>query len=247
MRKLILFLISILILGSVRAGAQRIYHSSGAEFILSGSSVDLAGSDVNSNMRFTAFFHTQQLINLDLTNNIGLYSGAAIRNIGLITEDVYQKMGFIADESHPDWDKNVKMKRRSYSLGFPLALKLGSFKKHLFFYAGGEYEWMFHYKQKFFLDGEKRKLKGWTDERVNPWIPSFFAGIQLPQGVNLKFKYYLNDFLNDEFTGSDFDRPVDYSRFESTGMWYISLAFIFNKNKVKELLDVVNDETAQIY
>ncbi len=244
MKMHILILFSMLIIVSVRAGAQRIYHTSGAEFILSGSSVDLAGSSVNSNLRFTAFFHTQQLLNLDLSNNIGLFAGAAIRNIGLISEDVYQKMGFVADESHPDWDKNVKMKRRSYSLGFPLALKLGSFKKHFFLYAGGEYEWMFHYKQKFFLDGEKRKLKGWTNERVNSWIPSLFAGIQFPQGLNLKFKYYMDDFINPGFTGSDFDRPVDYSLFESSGIWYISMSFFINKNKVKEILGVENEKTA---
>lgn len=223
---------------SIEIDAQRIYHSSGGEVIFSGADVNFNGTDVNTNVRFTLFFHTQQLINLDLTGNIGIYTGFAIRNVGLITEDLYQNMGFLnIDNTHPDYNKNTKYKRRSYSLGFPIALKLGSFDKNFFFYGGAEYEWMFHYKQKLFVNDEKRKITEWTSNRVNSWIPSFFAGIQFPQGFNLKFKYYLDDFLNPSFTGIDFGEQVDYSQYESTGIWYISLAFFINKKQIQTMMD----------
>ncbi len=248
MKKIVAVLIFLMVILSINSHAQRIYHSSGAEIIFSGADVNYSGMDVNTNLRFTLFFHTQHFINLDVTNNIGLYTGVGMRNIGLITEDLYQNVGFLnIDNTHVDYNKNVKIKRRSYSLGFPVALKLGSFSKHFFLFAGGEYEWMFHYKQKLFIDSDKYKFKEWTSDRVNPWIPSLFAGIQFPQGFRLKFKYYMDDFLNPDFMGVDFGEQVDYSQFESTGMWYISLSFFLNKNKIKELIGGDLDETAYGY
>jgi len=248
MKKILAVLVIMMVLAILDTDAQKIYHSSGGEVIFSGADVNYNGLDVNTNIRFTLFFHTQHYANLDLTNNIGLFAGLGIRNIGLITEDLYQNVGFLnIDNTHPDYNKNIKLKRRSYSLGFPVALKLGSFSKHFFLFAGGEYEWMFHYKQKLHIDGEKHKFKEWTSDRVNPWIPSLFGGIQFPQGFRLKFKYYMDDFLNPDFTGTDFGEQVDYSQFESTGMWYISVAFFLNKNKIKQLFGGEFEETAYSY
>jgi len=245
MKKNILLLAILMVLVNLEIGAQRIYHSNGAEIIFSGADVAYNGMDVNTNLRFTLFFHTQHHINLDLTNNLGLFTGFGIRNIGLITEDSYQNLGFMnIDSSHPDYNKNTKIKRRSYSLGFPAALKIGSFSKHFFLFAGGEYEWMFHYKQKLFIDGEKFKFREWTSNRVNAWVPSLFAGIQLPQGVRLKFKYYMDDFLNPGFTGVDFGEEVDYAQFDQTGMWYISVAFFLNKKQVQKFMGGNGEETA---
>jgi len=248
MKKILAVLVILMVLAIPDTDAQKIYHSSGGETIFSGADVNFNGLDVNTNIRFTLFFHTQHYANLDLTNNIGLFAGLGIRNIGLITEDLYQNVGFLnIDNTHPDYNKNIKIKRRSYSLGFPVALKLGSFSKHFFLFAGGEYEWMFHYKQKLYIDGEKHKFKEWASDRVNPWIPSLFGGIQFPQGFRLKFKYYMDDFLNPDFMGTDFGEQVDYSQFESTGMWYISVAFFLNKNKIKQLLGGGFEETAYRY
>lgn len=235
MKKNFVIIILAMTLVTISTHAQRIYHSNGGEVIFSGADVNFNGTNANTNLRFTIFFHTQQLLNLDLTSHIGLYTGLAIRNVGLITEDLYQNVGFSGiDNTDPNWNKSTKVKRRSYSLGFPLAIKVGSLDKNFFVYAGGEYEWMFHYKQKLFIDDNKTKFTEWTSDRVNPWIPSLFAGIQFPQGFNLKFKYYMDDFLNPDFRGTDFGQAVDYSEFESSGMWYISLAVMINKKQVQK-------------
>jgi hypothetical protein len=220
---------------------QRIYHSSGGEIIFSGANVEFQGVDVNTNLRFTLFFHTQHHLNLDLGNNIGVFTGLGIRNVGLITESAYQEVGFLdIDVTHPDYNKNTKIKRRSYSMGFPLALKLGSFRDHFFIFGGYEWEWMFHYKQKLFIDGDKFKFSEWNSDRVNTWIPSVFAGIQLPQGLRLKFKYYLDDFLNPDFTGIDFGEQVDYSTFGSSRIWYISAAFFIDKKQIGKMIGNTN-------
>lgn len=248
MKKYVILLALTMVIASVETNAQRIYHSNGGEIIFSGADVNFNGTNVNTNIRFTLFFHAQHHLNIDLTDNIGLFTGIGIRNVGLITEDRYQNVGFSdIDSEHPHWNKNTKVKRRSYSLGFPLAIKLGSFGKNFFLFAGGEYEWMFHYKQKLFIDDNKVKFKEWTSDRVNPWVPSLFAGIQFPQGFRLKFKYYMDDFLNTSFTGEDFGQQVDYSQFESTGMWYVSLAFFINKKQIQKMMGGDFEKTAYRY
>jgi hypothetical protein len=224
MKRYLVLLPLIMLFLTVEAQDKKFYFSSGGEIILSGADVVFNGTDVNTNARFTIFFHFQQQVNFDLTDNVGLYTGFALRNVGLIMEDYFQNVGYDVDQTHPDYNKNTKIKHRSYSLGFPLAIKVGSFDKNFFVYGGAEYEWMFHYKQKKFIDDGKYKYKEWTSDRVNPWIPSWFAGVQFPGGFNLKFKYYMDDFLNKDFVGQDFGEPVDYSQFESTGIWYISLS-----------------------
>ncbi len=208
------------------------YRSSGAEMIFSGADVSYNNTDVNANMRFTSFFHAEQMLNIDFGKYVGVFTGLGLRNIGFITEDLYQNVGFLdIDDSHVDWNKETKIKRRSYSLGVPLALKVGSMKRDLFFFAGGEYEWTFHYKQKLFIDGEKFKFSEWGSDRVNAFIPSVFAGVQLPKGMRVKFRYYMDDFLNPGYAGLDFGEAVDYSEFGSTGIFYVSLAFVTGKKR----------------
>lgn len=233
----------LLILVSVNTLAQvDIYRSGGGEIIFSGADVQFNNGsaivDVNTRTRFTLFLHIQQWANFDINNNFGFIAGASIRNIGFIVEDYYQNVGFSnIEDTDPNWNKNTKIKRRSYALGFPVGFKIGDFEKNYYFYAGGEYEWMFHYKQKQFIDGNKTKFTEWGSNRVNPWNPSLFAGMQFPGGFNLKFRYYMKDFLNTDFKGNDFGRPVDYSEFQSTGIWYISLGIMLNTKQIKKMME----------
>ncbi|RLD57146.1 MAG: hypothetical protein DRI97_05995 [Bacteroidetes bacterium] len=237
MKRYLLILILTLAFFTLKAQNKNIYMSSGGEIILSGADVNFNGVDVNTNMRFTIFLHVQQQINFNFTDNLGLYTGLSIRNVGLIMEDYYQNVGYDVDNTDINYNKNTKIKHRSYALGFPLAIKVGSFDDNFFAYGGVEYEWMFHYKQKKFIDGDKYKFTAWNSDRVNTWIPSWFVGLQFPGGFNLKFKYYMNDFLNKDFVGQDFGEDVDYSQFESTGIWYISLSVMLKWKTIKREID----------
>lgn len=230
-------------LAAMPANAQlKVYSTNGGEIIFSGANVDFNNRAVNTNVRFTSFFHSQQMLNLDLTSFLGVYTGFGFRNIGLITEDLYQNVGFLGvDATHVDYNKNTKIKRRSYSIGFPFAVKIGNLNDQVYVYGGAEYEWMFHYKQKLFLDGQKYKYSEWFSNRVNSWIPSVFAGIQFPGGFNLKVKYYLDNFLNPAFSGVDFGENVDYSTFQSSGIWYISVATIINKKSISKMIGNTSD------
>lgn len=240
--------IILLSLFSISSSAQvEIYRSGGGEIIFSGADVQFDNGsnvvDVNTNTRFTLFLHIQQWANFDITNNFGFLAGGSLRNIGFIVEDYYQNVGFSnVDDTNPNWNKNTKIKRRSYALGIPVGIKLGNFDKNYFFYAGGEYEWMFAYKQKQFIDDNKTKYVEWFSDRVNTFVPSLFAGMQFPGGVNLKFRYYMKDFLNTDFRGTDFGQDVDYSQFKSTGIWYISVGFMLNNKQIKKMMQKADFE-----
>lgn len=208
MKKTLFLIIAVLFIFSIPASfSQQIYRTTGGEFIFSFADVEENGINVPTNMRFTMFFHFTEKIHFDVTDNLGFYSGIGIRNVGLITDE-----------------DNYKIKRRSYMLGVPLAIKLGSFKDNFYVYAGGEYELLFHYKQKLFVDGDKTKYSEWFSDRTNRFLPSVFVGVQFPKGINLQFKYYLDDFLNRDFRGTDFGVPVSYANYK-TQIYYISLSF----------------------
>ncbi|WP_430810115.1 MULTISPECIES: hypothetical protein [unclassified Carboxylicivirga] len=178
--------------------------------------------NVSDNLRFSVFLHLGQYVHIDLGNSLGFYSGLALRNIGFITEDDALDLGV------------DKEKHRAYALGLPLALKLGSFRDHFYLYGGAEYELLFHYKYKYWVDGDKHKTSEWFSDRTNRFVPSVFAGIQFPRGLNLKFKYYLDDFLNTDYKKGD--NPLnDYSRYGKTRMFHISLSWQFDTRDIEKL------------
>jgi hypothetical protein len=227
--------------------AQHVYPVTSGELIFSQSQATFTqafltqypgASLANNNVRFTAFLHIGQYIHCDFTDNIGFFSGLAIRNVGMITDETLpQTVSQTGGASVPYANYNVI--RRQYMLGVPLAIKLGSFKNHVFFFAGGEYEVAFHLKEKYWTDsfdrsGPKTKSTEWFSSQTPTFMPSVFAGIQFPGGVNLKFKYYLTDFLNNEYKisnnsneGSVFDLS-DQTRYASSQVFYFSLCWQFD-------------------
>lgn len=175
--------------------AQReIYITTGGEMLFQTSEVTSGGTDLQTNMRWTIFLHLGSYAHIDFTNNIGMFSGLALRNVGFITNEGTEK----------------KI-RRTYNLGIPLALKVGLFDKKLYVFGGGEYEWLFHYKEKYWpnsnggRDGDKIKSTKWFSSRVNSLIPSVFFGIALPGGFNVKYKIYLENYMNQSYADANGD------------------------------------------
>ena len=198
--------------------SQKTYTENGGEIIFSFSDVEYQGNNRDSKMRLTMFLHMGRQRHYDFTNNIGMYSGLGLRNIGLST----------------DWGGYVE-KRRVYSLGVPLALKIGSFNDHMYFYGGGEYELFFHYKQKRKTENGKIKQREWFSSRTERFMPSLFCGVQFPKGINLKFKYYPRDFLNKDFRGIDFGEEINYADFGKTQVFYFALTFNMKSKDLKKL------------
>jgi hypothetical protein len=226
--KRIVTLFATVALSALMIYAQKPYQVSGGELIFSSGTFENALSQkISSNVRFTFFPHIGHYWHYDFSNHLGFFSGLSLRNIGMITfEDAYTYDGRIFND--------VKTKRRSLSLGVPLAIKLGSFSEHYFLYLGGQYEWMFHYKEKHFVDNKKIKSAEWFSNNVRPFIPSVFAGIQFPKGINLRFTHMAGDFLNQD------EIPL----LSRSGIYYLSVSF---QMKTKELRKKMKEEEPKNY
>jgi hypothetical protein len=221
--KIRFLVLAVLWLFSLSARAQKFYSVSGGEIIFQSASVEkkTAGGNasVNTNLRFTLFFHLGEYLHYDFGGHLGLFSGLGIRNVGLITDE-----------------DSIKAKFRTYNLGIPLALKFGSFKKNLFLFGGAEYEWMFHFKQKNLEDNTKSKYTSWFSKRTPAFIPSVFVGLQLPAGFQFKFRYYLDNYLKEKFTYMS--APLGFNK---TQVWYISVSYQIRNNKIKEYKPISTD------
>ncbi|MBN2174626.1 MAG: outer membrane beta-barrel protein [Bacteroidales bacterium] len=176
------------------------YWSTGGEMIFSFANIDNNGDESGNIMRWSPVFNFQGIYNIDFSDNIGIFTGLAIRNVGFI----YDNYTFEEDGSTIE----VKKKFRTYNLGVPVGIKLGKLKK-LFIYGGYDFELPFNYKEKTFRDEKKDKFNVWFSDRVEQFQHGFMVGLQLPFGGNLKFKYYLSNFHNKGYTESDGTKPYE--------------------------------------
>jgi hypothetical protein len=172
--------------------AKEWYFSQEGEMIFSFASFDVPdGSNVEQNMRWSPVFNIAGHANYDISNNFGLNIGFGVRNVGFIAK---------TDVEGVEIDR---VKYRTYNLGIPIGFKIGDLnqKKPFFLFAGYEFELPIHYKQKEFDGSDKvNKITGWFSDRSADFHNSLYAGIQFPQGVSLKFKYYLTEFFDPDFT-----------------------------------------------
>ncbi len=232
--KKILFSSFLFLLINVSVNAQKIYPITSGELIFSNGNVEFTDEylaqypDAQVSgvpLRFTAFFHLSQYWHFDFTGNFGLYTGLGVKNVGIISDEILYN-GSPGIESYQPY----KIIRRLYTGGIPLALKLGSFKDNLYFFGGGEVEFGIHYKEKYWnshgRDGAKTKYTAWFSNQYQPVLPSAIVGVQFPGGINLKFKYYLNDFLNHDYKNQNF--VSDLTRYKTSQVWYLSLSWQFN-------------------
>ncbi len=243
------------------------YQTSGGEIIFSWGDLKYTEAFMNkypnaeiisTPVRFTVFLHLQEFWHIDLNNNIGFMTGVGLRNIGQISNEILPE-NYTSDNSSVNYFE-AKVIRRTYSVGVPLAFKVGSFKDDMYVYAGGEIEWAFHMKEKWWessnRSGTKTKHSAWWPQQITAFQPSAFVGIQVPGGVNIKFKYYINNFLNQSYdnyanTASTKSQVVsDLTKYEESQLFYFSICFNLKPselpltNKKKSIaFDINNLET----
>jgi hypothetical protein len=240
------FNILLVLLISLPLMGQKVYNVVCGEMIFSMSEVQFTDAFqsqypnaemTRTDIRYTIFFHLGSYWHYDITNHFGFFSGVGIRNVGLITDE--QLPDVVGSSKTVDY----KIVRRVYSLGIPLALKIGSFSDHFYIFGGGEYEWAYVFKEKYWTntqnrDGSKTKDIRWFGNQTPSFIPSLFAGIQLPRGINIRFKYYLDDFLNHNYkahnNGSQFNIS-DLTRYKTSTVYYISVCWQFKSAELKKV------------
>ena len=197
--------------------SQKPYVTSGAEFIFSFADIKYNPGGANSILRFAPVINLQSMLNKDLSKRFGLFTGLAVRNVG------YRMDGY----KDPADNLVYRKAFRSYNLGVPVGIKIGNLDD-LFFYGGYEIEMAFLYKEKTYEDGDKiDKITGWFSDRQNLWQSSVMLGIQFPYALNLKFKYYLTEFHNQNFTNSVGLKP--YAGLQSH-VFYVSVSFFLFRN-----------------
>lgn len=207
----------------------RVYTTSGSELIFSFPDASLDGERLNGPVRFSWFFNFEELVHYDRNRHFGIYTGGAIRNVGFITNGE----PFGSDRGTDD----ITVKRRAYTLGIPLGIKLGDFDKNFYVFGGGEVEYAFNYKEKRFegsgIDKDRfDRYDEWFSSRTNPFLPSLMAGIQMPGGLTVRFKYYLTDLMNKSYTETvDGIEVKPYENLDSR-MFYFSLSSRFDLSDI---------------
>ena len=199
-------------------GQKRTYATTAFETILSFANVDDKGRKEGSIIRYAPVFNIQGLFNADVNKNVGFFIGMAFRNVGYIYDHYETPTLPVA---------TYKKKFRSYNLGVPAGIKIGNLDG-TFFYAGYEVEVPVHYKEKTFDGGDKTdKITGWFSDRQELFQHGFLAGMEFPYGLNLKFKYYLSEFHNQNFTDGAGMKP--YAGLKSN-IFYFSVSVVLFRN-----------------
>src|SRR5688572_20525906 len=210
MRTIIYSILFMLLPGIMLAQDDRIYTTTSGELIFSFASINNAGNEEGGIMRFSPVINIQNWVNFDKSEKLGFFTGLSVRNVGFIY----------------DVDETTRKKYRTYNIGIPLGVKIGDLSdKFLFF--GYELEIPVNYKEKTFVDEDKQEKKNyWFTSRVPTFSHSLMAGIQLPYGATLKFKYYLTNFFDKDFTASD-GQGGTYKPYENVdvNIFYFSLSF----------------------
>lgn len=166
--------------------------------------------------RFTLFFNIGTNYNYDFNNNIGIFSGLNIKNIGLISKP----------------NDSVKLKQRVYTLGVPVGIKIGDLRSGTFLFFGGEYDMAFNYKEKYFLHGDKKtKFNEWFSDRTDLFMPSLFAGFRFGPAFGVKGQYYLNNFYNSDFTETVNGVKTQPYKNLKANMMFVTLSYNFGIKK----------------
>ncbi len=213
-RSLFYFFILIGITTTFAQDAKKVYTTTSGELIFSWAGISQNGTETGSVMRFSPVVNIQNWVNIDKSENFGLFTGLSVRNIGFIYDD-------------PD-NANVRFKARTYNLGIPIGVKIGNLSdKFLFF--GYELEVPITYKEKRFVDEDKvSKSNVWFSDKVTTFNHSLMAGVQLTNGATLKFKYYLSNFFNKDYVPTNED-SIPYNQMD-VNVFYFSLNFGLLKN-----------------
>src|SRR5436190_7659572 len=207
---------TVLCFSQSKESPSKAYVTSGGELIFSLASIEQNGNNENATLRFSPVVNFQVMVNKDLSKNFGVFGGLALRNVGYIMNNYIDSNGL-----------EYKKKFRSYNIGIPFGLKVGNLEK-TFFYGGYEIEFPISYKEKTYDGGDKiDKITGWFSNRQESFQHGFFVGIQFPYATSLKFKYYLSEFHNRDYTTNAGVKP--YAGLK-TNIYYFSLSFFLFRN-----------------
>lgn len=137
--------------------------------------------------RFTYYFISPGLnVNFDFNKNVGVFTGIGLKNLGFI-------------EKIKPLDSTIK--RRVWSIGAPVGIKVGNLRKKTYAFLGGGVDVPFNYKEKGYVRrGNKDKFNEWFSDRTASFMPYGFVGMSFKPGIYFKVQLYPGNFMNPDFT-----------------------------------------------
>ena len=170
---------------------KKFYLSSGFDagiFSVSRISSNSGNSYELSRLRFSYVLNMAANANFDLSKNFGVFTGLGIKNIGFI-------------ERVPTIGTDLIVKRRVYTIGVPVGIKIGNLQKKTYGFLGGGVDLPFNYKEKRFTTrSNKTKFNEWFSDRTPMVMPYVFVGMSLKPGMTLKLQYYPTNFFNTDYS-----------------------------------------------
>jgi len=234
---------------------KKFYTSAGGEWIFS---FITPNEDYEAtSMRFQAWFHLQLNWHYDFSKHVGGFFGIGSRNLGYTskptTNDFYTNGKLtVYNASTEEYELNTSfsnkeietIKRRSYTITFPLGLKVGKLGQNRFVFFGGEIEFPFHYKNKVWIDGEKEMVyTEWFSNKTNPYLLSSFIGFQFPGGINLKFKYYFDNLMNQDYSVNENGIEVKPFQNLKSQIFYFSFGMnMFSTSKAIKQIESIDSQ-----
>ncbi len=214
MKKLILLLILVTGIQGISTAQDK-----PEKYILSGGELIFSFADVNGGydniLRFSPVFNTQSWHVYDY-GDFAFFYGLGIRNVGFIIDDN---------------TNNIRYKFRTYNIGVPLGAIL-EFSDNMGIYAGYELELPINFKQKTFVNERKEeKFNSWFSDRTPTLAHAMFVGFQFRGGLNVKFKYYLNNFFNKDFRAVEDGIEIFPYEDMDVHVFYFALTFNIFKNR----------------
>lgn len=167
--------------------------------------------------RYSYYFNSGIDINLKINKTVYPFTGVYIKNIGMIDK----------------YGDSLKFKRRMYSIGAPLGLKIKA-GKEVQFKLGADFNLVFNYKEKMFVNGDKKsKYNEFFSKRTPMFYPSFFAGFSI-SGISLSANYYPNNFFN-----TNYEHTTNYFPFKNyeAKLFTISAGFDISSKSLKKGLE----------
>jgi len=215
MRNIILAFLFIFLLSAPNIQAQKVYSSNQIKLIFSNAPGISRGSEnIASPMRFTAFFNYSTFLNVDLTKYFGVSIGLEMKNIGVILKD-----------------SAFSTKHRAYAVGVPVYLRIGNMDKKWYFLAGAQYDYLFAYKEKIFVDDAKIKRHPYNS--VRPFIPSVFIGFKGKSGASISVHYMLQNFFTDDYRFKDPRDNHELTSYNNSQLLYFTIGFIGDVKRKK--------------
>lgn len=215
--------------------------------IFSLGQVETDSTDITPILRWSPFFSLEEQFHFDFSKLFGIYTGLGIRNVGLIS---HINATFVTDTFGNTSTSEVTVKERSYSLGLPLAIKLGNLEDGTYFSIGAEAEIMFAWKRKIMDGNNKVKTDAWFDDHVNIFNPSIFTEVHFGKATYVRFKYYLLDFLNYQgitLTNQNYQQTYIADYGPVSPLFYISIGSINLKKTVDKSTQPAKTETKSAY